>query len=255
MTDQENLTPPGLPNNISSPAIDKIAAALARAQGEIEDVFKSLTGSVEGTSKASGKSYKYDYKYAGLDAVMDAVRTAASKNELALLMRPTGNMLHTVLSHSSGQWIDYGNYPLGNADKHQERGSSLTYARRYVTCCVYGVAPAADEDDGKGGNDSLGKRDWRADMPQLSIPLATPKEARETARARNARWDTIKKEILAAETQDDLKRVWAENYTHIQAFGDELTEELVRHKDTRKSELTQDAAMKAGMPDDFNNTK
>lgn len=168
----------GIPN-VSSGQIDKISAALAKTQGDIKDVYKEHTGSVEGTSK-TGKSYKYDYKYAGLDAVMDAIREVASVNGLALIQRPNGNSLHSILTHASGQWIDYGLYPLGNADKHQERGSALTYARRYVTCCVYGVAPAADEDDGKGGNEALGKKPVYQEPPpeyRPSDPVRPHKDA------------------------------------------------------------------------------
>lgn len=141
---------------VASAAIDKIAAALSKAQSDMKIVVKNLEGKVSGVSK-SGKHYEYTYKYAGLDAVWEAIREVEGPNGLALVQRFfQGDFLHTILLHSSGQWIDYGLYPLGKTDEHQKRGSAISYARRYVASCVYGIAPEED-DGGQVGNEMLGQ--------------------------------------------------------------------------------------------------
>jgi hypothetical protein len=130
---------------ISSAAVNEISAALAKAQSEVGTVVKNQ----------EAKAGTFSYKYAGLDAVYEAIRAAAAKNGLAIIQRFADTSLHTVISHSSGQWIDFGLYPLGTHQKHQERGSAITYARRYTISCVFGIAPEED-DDGATGNAGLG---------------------------------------------------------------------------------------------------
>lgn len=144
---------------ISSPQIDKIAAALAKAQGMVKEVIKSEEGEVKGTSKASGKDYSYKYNYAGLDAVMDAIREAFSSNGLAIFQRfPAGKAaMHVMLLHESGQWLDYGLYSLGTVNTHQEKGGAITYGRRYMVQCIAGVAPKGEDDDADKANDTLGR--------------------------------------------------------------------------------------------------
>lgn len=144
---------------ITSPEIDKISAALAKAQGAVKAVIKSEEGKVKGTSKGTGRDYEYTYNYAGLDAVMDAIRKAASDNSLAVIQRfPAGKAgLHSLLVHASGQWIDYGLYSLGTPSTHQEKGGAITYARRYTVQCIFGVAPQGEDDDAERGNDALGR--------------------------------------------------------------------------------------------------
>lgn len=147
-------------NATFSDSIKAIAAALSKAQHDIGPVVKNYTMKIPGRG---------DYKYAGLDDVYEAVDKIAHENGLALVCRPDGDALHSVLLHNSGEWIDYGRYPLGSASKHQERGSALTYARRYVTQCVYQIA-AQDDDDGTLGNDTLAVK---TPLP----PRAAPKVA------------------------------------------------------------------------------
>lgn len=168
MTDQPASFKVGLPHDISSTEIDKIGAALAKAQGDMKTVLKNKTGKVKGTNK-SGASYEYEYKYADLEAVREVVREVAAKNGLSLIQRPTGNILHTILLHQSGQWIDFGFYPLGESMRHQERGSAITYARRYVESCVYDIV-SEEDDDGASGNENLAKQPKAEPITRSVLP-------------------------------------------------------------------------------------
>lgn len=128
-----------------SESIDKLMTALAKAQGEMSSAAKDCKG--------------YNYKYADLASVWGACRDPLSRNELAVTQIEThtenGEILLTILGHSSGQWISSSMAirvkPSGKTNELQERGSVLTYLRRYALSAIVGVAPAED-DDGSTGN-------------------------------------------------------------------------------------------------------
>lgn len=126
----------------SSENIAALAAALSKAQAEIE-------GAVKDKSNPAFRS-----KYADIGAVWDAVRGPLAKHDLAVVQMPhsdpTTFWLTTRLMHSSGEWLE-GDYPL-NPVKHdpQGYGSAITYARRYALMAVLGVAP--EDDDGNAAS-------------------------------------------------------------------------------------------------------
>lgn len=127
---------------VTSETINKLSAALAKAQGEI-------TGALKDSANPFFKS-----KYADLASCWDACRDALSKNGIAVIQVPenseTGIVLHTTLAHSSGQWIR-GSLEVHPADsKPQSVGSALTYARRYALTAFVGVAQV--DDDGNAGS-------------------------------------------------------------------------------------------------------
>jgi|CXWL01.1.fsa_nt_gi hypothetical protein len=148
--------------------IGKLAAALAKAQGEIK-----------GAAKAKDNPF-FKSKYADLAAVWDACREALAKNCLAVIQptiwSPTaGLFLRTILAHESGETIE-GDFPVKPVqDTPQGLGSALTYARRYSLASMVGVAPEGEDDDGNAGSHGatkdkgppaqLGKKSLIADKP------------------------------------------------------------------------------------------
>lgn len=85
-----------------SPERDKLAAALAKAQGAMTHADPSRTAKItkDGTAKR---------RYATLADVMDAGRPALAANGLAVIQHPSGGagglVLTTWLIHESGQWM------------------------------------------------------------------------------------------------------------------------------------------------------
>ena len=127
-----------------SEAINELAAALAKAQAEMQHAGKT----------AENPFFKS--KYADLPAVIDAARPFLAKNGLAVTqpidIDESGNLtLVTQLSHASGQWMRswYPVRPVKNDP--QGLGSAVTYARRYSYCSLVGVA-ADDDDDGNAAS-------------------------------------------------------------------------------------------------------
>ncbi len=126
-------------------SIDKLAEALAKAQGKIKAPTKNRI--VDFTH--NGKRTKYSY--ADLADVIDAVRAPLSENGLSLIhileQSDQGFGMRTALLHSSGQKIETW-YPLPNPStmRPQEFGSSITYGRRYSVSLLIGIASEEDDD-------------------------------------------------------------------------------------------------------------
>lgn len=169
---------------MQSETIGAIAAALAKAQGEIEN------------AKFNRVNPHFKNKYADLTAIFDAVRAPLSKNELAVTqtieVREAGMVLSTKLMHSSGEWLG-SEYPLPMSARPQEFGSALTYAKRYSLASIVGVS--ADEDDDANAAQGASNGAARATLPK--------------AKARDI-YAKLQAEIDGAETVATL-REWGEH--------------------------------------------
>ena len=129
-----------------SPTISKLAAAMAKAQGDIRTAAMS----------AVNPHFKKDY--ADLADVRDACREPLAKNGLSVVQMPFGEdgkiALRSVLLHESGEFM-WSDLPGANWKNPQELGSLLTYLRRYALSSITGVAPRGEDDDGEG---AMGRR-------------------------------------------------------------------------------------------------
>lgn len=129
---------------MKSEQINELAAALAKAQGEIL-----------GAKKDSSNPF-YKSKYSDLSSVWEACRAPLSKNGLSVSQmienRESGDVLHTMLLHSSGQWLSSEMQIRiksdGKTNELQALGSCITYLRRFSLAALVGVAPADEDDDG-----------------------------------------------------------------------------------------------------------
>lgn len=122
-----------------SDCIKELAAALAKAQGQME-----------GAKKSSANPY-FKSRYADLAEVWEACRKPLSDNGLAIIQTTTDGegriIIETTLAHSSGEWITstLGMTPVKTDP--QGIGSAITYARRYALSAMVGIAP--EDDDGE----------------------------------------------------------------------------------------------------------
>jgi hypothetical protein len=143
----------------SSESIAKLAAALAKAQGELVNPEKSLVATikVEGTAGQS-------FRYAPLSSGLDIVRKTLGQHEIAVVQTtstdPNGATitLTTMLAHASGEWIasDWPVCAVGETATPHRMGAALTYARRYALFTLVGIA----------GEDDI-------DAPDLNAPTTT----------------------------------------------------------------------------------
>jgi hypothetical protein len=174
---QENPTtidPPALEQRAErSPAIDKLAQALNKAQGALEGAEKNAKG--------------HKHEYADLTEVWRVARPVLAKNGLAILQifdrTETGTVLITILTHESGQFIE-SRLPLMAVTDYHALGSAITYSRRYSLAALIGIAPAGEDDDGAAAmpppdSPRIGKR---ASYPQRAkAKTATHEDGRPRA--------------------------------------------------------------------------
>jgi hypothetical protein len=135
----------------SSECIGALAAALAKAQLELENPEKSLIGSIksEGTDAAERL-----FRYASLSSGLDIVRKTLGQHEIATVQtttidQPAGIVsLTTMLAHSSGEWIasDWPVCAIADTAEPHRMGAALTYARRYALFTLVGIAGEDDLD-------------------------------------------------------------------------------------------------------------
>jgi hypothetical protein len=135
----------------SSETIGTIAAALAKAQAQLVNPEKSLTGTIrsDGPSKV-----ERSFRYAPLSSGLDIVRKTLSQHEIATVQATSIDQtagivrLSTVLAHASGEWIasDWPVCPISETAAPRRMGAALTYARRYGLFTLVGIAGEDDLD-------------------------------------------------------------------------------------------------------------
>ena len=92
----------------SSETIGAIAAALAKAQGELTNPEKSLTATIRSPFPREGEK---TFRYASLASGLDIVRKCLGQQEIATVQttaidQDSGQIgLTTLLAHASGEWI------------------------------------------------------------------------------------------------------------------------------------------------------
>jgi ERF superfamily len=135
----------------SSETIGTIAAALAKAQAQLVNPEKSLTGTIRSDSIVGAER---SFRYAPLSSGLDIVRKTLSQHEIATVQTTSIDetagivRLSTVLAHASGEWIasDWPVCPISETAAPHRMGAALTYARRYALFTLVGIAGEDDLD-------------------------------------------------------------------------------------------------------------
>ena len=143
----------------SSPSIGALAAALAKAQGELVNPEKSLVATIRGEGP---KGTERTFRYAPLSSGLEIVRKVLGQHEIAAVQTTAIDQtagivnLTTLLAHSSGEWIasDWPVCGISETATPHRMGAALTYARRYALFTLVGIA----------GEDDL-------DAPDLTTPM------------------------------------------------------------------------------------
>jgi hypothetical protein len=181
----------------SSDTIGAIAAALAKAQGQLSNPEKSLTATVRSPFPREGDR---TFRYASLASGLDVVRKSLGLHEIATVQttaidQVTGQIrLTTLLAHASGEWIS-SDWPVCAASETSaphRMGAALTYARRYALFALVGIA----------GEDDL-------DAPDALIEPAQAKQALSVSSlgkpAKSAfRKPPVLSEVLSRQLRDQL---------------------------------------------------
>lgn len=125
-------------------ATPELFAALALAQGEIENASKNQVNG------AFSKGPNAKPSYADLAEVLNTIRPVFAKHGLSLIQSPgfDGSMasVTTVLAHQSGGYMTSTASCVPAKADAQGIGSATTYLRRYGAAAVAGIAQ--EDDDG-----------------------------------------------------------------------------------------------------------
>ena len=150
-----------------SESIAALAAALADAQGEVENATKN------------SQNPHLKNKYADLAEILNTVRPVLSRHGLAVSQHPSysDGMVHveTIMLHKSGEWMSSTiSTPVQKPDP-QGVGSACTYARRYSLAAIVGLSQ--EDDDGHAASKQKpGPAQQQKPAPQPSAPQqAAPK--------------------------------------------------------------------------------
>jgi hypothetical protein len=128
----------------SSPSIAALATALAKAQIELANPEKSLTGTIEVQDREGSTR---QFRYAPLSSGLEIVRKTLGQHEIATVQTTAIDQaagvvnLTTVLAHASGEWIasDWPVCPIAESERPHRMGAALTYARRYALFTLVGL--------------------------------------------------------------------------------------------------------------------
>ena len=153
----------------SSESIIKIAAALLKAQKEME-----------GAKKGADNPF-FRSKYADYGAVLEACKEPLNNNGIVILQPHSAetvgevniNFVETILLHESGEFISSKTeIKCVDIKDPQKFGAGITYARRFGLQSL--IALPAEDDD---GNKASGKAKPKANgKPKVTPKVETPKK-------------------------------------------------------------------------------
>ena len=145
-----------------SDTIGELAAALAKAQGQMTSA-----------SKASQNPF-FHSRYANLASIVDAIKVPLANNGLAYVQTTDTEdgavIVETTLLHASGEWVSGQLRMRPVKDNPQEIGSCLTYARRYALQAIVGLA-ADEDDDGNAASGNTATPVQKAPQAQTPHPV------------------------------------------------------------------------------------
>jgi len=205
----------------TSDQINELSEALAAAQGALKNPAKTKTNP------------HFKSQYVDLSDGLAAVRECLSKHGLMIVqgtsIHDSAIILHTRISHKSGQWIE-AEYPVGGFGRPQEMGSALTYARRYSLFAMVGIA-GEDDDDGNAAQEAAGAPQKPAKAePKKMEPGHSPDESR-------AVYEVLKEGMIFCRDAAELL-VWAkDNDGEIRRLTPKDKKELQDAYKARREEL------------------
>lgn len=147
---------------VKSDTTKELFSALVKARTEIATVNKDKAG--------------YGYKYATLDNVLNMLKEVLPKYGLGFIQSPETidgrDGVTTTIIHESGEFMstryELEPTPVKGTNITQQRGASITYARRYSLCSAFGIATEEDLDGNAGRReDSPVRKDQLDELYEL----------------------------------------------------------------------------------------
>ena len=195
------------------------------------NIGKALLRAQENFSPIIKETKAFNYKYAPLDQVLECVQ-GALRDEGILITQPCDvgcgdeSFLAeqaTILTHvESGETME-SRIPLLCTTGAQDRGSEITYMRRYTLLSLLGVHPKGEDDDGAAAQTVARKR--------KPVPKAEPEPGIVA---------TYNVFLESAKTFDELQSWWDSNLSQLNKLKEgnkETWTKVVSEFSKRKSQI------------------
>jgi hypothetical protein len=111
----------------------RLYAAMAKARSQMKQ------------PKMDGGNPHFNSRYLTLAGLLEAVMPALAENGIHVFQVPVDDVLLTVVTHESGDSVEYRS-KMPPAKDPQQLGSILTYFRRYTLSGIIGIAGDIDDD-------------------------------------------------------------------------------------------------------------
>lgn len=139
---------------------------------EFIKAFVKVQASIEPAIKNSINPH-FKSKFADLTSCYEACRKILSENGFAIIQQPYigddgATMLRTNLMHVSGQSIAGEMHVCDRTATSQQKGSAMTYVRRYSLVSMVGLA--TEDDDGNSANEHKPQDGLKSDKKESKIP-------------------------------------------------------------------------------------
>lgn len=154
--------------------------------------------------KKDAKNPFFKSSYASLSNILDSINEPLIESGLALTMFPSGeNDLYCLLIHAeSGEWIE-SNYTMKPVkDTPQEKGSCITYQRRYCVSSILNLTidDTMKDDDGNkatygNGNPQEPEKEWLNKGSAMFTKAVERLKAGETTMAKIKAAFKVSKEV------------------------------------------------------------
>lgn len=128
------------------------------------EIFKALVKfqGIKKEIKRSAKNPHFGNNYAPLGEILSAIREPLLECGLAVMQFPEDeDYLTTKLIHESGQFIESRYQMRPTKNNPQQKGSSLTYQKRYALNAIL-FLDSDDDDDGQSSSEgeATPEKDW-----------------------------------------------------------------------------------------------
>ena len=200
-----------------SETINEISAALAKAQGMLRPAIKDTVNPF------------FKSVYADLAAIIDVIREPLSSNGLAILQSietDAGDVvITTLLSHTSGQWIETALRLKPTKNDPQGVASAATYGRRIGLQSLVGVAADTD-DDGNAASATQSQKPAPApkananELEELRQKMVIESEVMALGTAMGAVYDEAGMDSVRAAFSKLSSKLTAEQRTALVALAD-----------------------------------
>lgn len=159
--------------------------ALVKFDSKMPAIKRSSDVSMKGTSKA-GKEFEVSYEYAPLEAVQEKAKPLLAEFGLNVkqflscvkILDAGQEVLKegivTRVGHSSGEWaMAFWPMDMNGIGKEQDRGSKITYNKRYAYVAALDIALEDEDNDaqGVGAGKSKGLEVDEKDLANFVMPF------------------------------------------------------------------------------------